>query len=176
MRQIANYLVASEDLVPNCGWAYEEPLKVLTKAKGLMEPKEFATSFVRAYGGRFRKGPSYATLSAVNLGKIEELAPKISALAKTLSEVEVSELANIEKARNGCRVFGRDDGFKNPIDIEQFLYRLERFEKRDTTLLLSVSSVLEILNSKELILARFAPTANAFGLTIISLPTSGHTR
>lgn len=166
MREIANYLIASEDLVPNCGWTYEEPLKKLTRSKGLMEPKEFATSFVRAYSSRFRKGPYYSTLSVVNLGKIEALASRISALAITLSEVESSELSNIERARNGCRVFGRDDGFKNPIDIEQFLRRLEGLERGDTTVARSVSSVLEILDSKELILDKFAIETDAFGLAI----------
>lgn len=171
MRDIADYLVASEDLVPSCSWTYYEPLQDLVKKADSMDGERLAREFVEAYRRKFADGPSFATLSAIRLDRLDALSTQISRLATTLEHVPDSDLKAITRARNGCRVFGADDGYHNPIDLEQFLLILKPLLPNDAEVQEAISGVTSVLESRGFVIDRFPDGDEAHGLTIYFPPT-----
>jgi hypothetical protein len=135
-----------------------------------MDAGQVAHGFVEAYREKFAGGPSYAALSAIRLERLDELSNEVSGLANALTRVPDSEVSAIRKARNGCRVFGTDDGYHNPIDLEQFLHNLKPLLATAMNVQNAISRVTSILDAKGFVLDKFPTGNDAFGLTIYLPP------
>jgi hypothetical protein len=171
MRDVADYLVASEDLIPSCSWTYQGPLHDLVAQAASMDGRGLAHEFVAGYARKFADGPTFATLSAIRLDQLDALSTEISGLAVALQDVPDSELAAISHARNGCRVFGTDDNYHNPVDLDQFLHILKPLLPGDAQVQKAISGVTSILDSNQFVIDRFPAGDQAFGLTIYFPPS-----
>ena len=88
LTDITDFLVASQGLAPTAGWAYDQALKSLVDAKGLLSPDLFAQSIVSnqiAASRDFRISGRFMSLSSVELagGKAFQLRRSLNNLAKT---------------------------------------------------------------------------------------------
>ncbi len=105
-RKLSHYLVASEDLVPGTGWYYDDWLRSLKKTPG-MSPAMLARTMVSSYGspyatlGQALTDP-YATLSAIDLTKIEGVTTAISTFSEScLKDIQTLRPSLLD-ARRGC--------------------------------------------------------------------------
>lgn len=103
MRDVGKIMVASEEVSPFDGWAYQLWLKTLIDNPGLT-PTGLAQLIVDTFGKTYS---SNATLSAVDLTTINVLADKISDFSDYYSNSNNDEEKKaIGEARNNCKNYG----------------------------------------------------------------------
>jgi len=129
MRNIANNLVASEELEPNAGWDYAnwiERVVANPAADGGKLAEIFVDSYQNSYGMH-----SAQTLSATKLSEYDDVARKISDFATSLTKKLPTELKAIKAARQQCAMYAPNPYDEAPpkdyffhIDIIQFCDRI----------------------------------------------------
>ncbi len=92
LTNITDYLVSSQGLAPNAGWAYDEVLKTLVAKKGLLSSKEFSDSIVanQIESSRdFRVSGRFMSLSSVDLSneKAFQIKNRIDGLGRIFNNV-----------------------------------------------------------------------------------------
>ncbi len=122
MRNVAQVMVASEELEPGDGWNYADWLKRLV-AKPTMDAKALGKLLVAAYRRSYKTKDPTVTLSAVDLNALAPLAELIDALADEMSHKLPAELANIKQARKNCTVYATGYGLHG-IDLAHFCEQL----------------------------------------------------
>jgi hypothetical protein len=83
LRDHAQVLVGSEEVEPGPGWPHAAILGDLTKRPSMTGP-ELGAAIVGRYIESYRKEPESATQSALDLGRVGELAAAVDALAGCL--------------------------------------------------------------------------------------------
>jgi len=96
-RDVANYLVGSEDLEPGNGWPYDTILSDLV-ATPTMTPEQLAKLIVDKYGAAYSSG---VTQSCVSIAKVNDLAGRIDIFASTAT----GEWAALKAARLNSRQY-----------------------------------------------------------------------
>lgn len=124
MRDLARVMVASQDLEPGPGWAYDRFLPALA-ADPAIGPARLGEAIVASYAAAY-PGQKGITLSAVDLSAVPRLE---SALAGFVDAVErfadADELAAIARAALDARAFPRDGRYPYR-DLDGFLRAVER--------------------------------------------------
>jgi Clostripain family len=121
MRDVANVMVASEELEPGVGWPYKKWLSRAIMDKP-SNSKVLSRIVVEAYRDRF--GDIYkTTLTAIDLKAIPEFSRKFSAMTSEMIANLDAEKASIKSARDSMRNYGEDKGLYNSIDLGTFLVR-----------------------------------------------------
>jgi hypothetical protein len=123
LHDCADYGIASEAQEPDASFPYDRFLARLLLDPGA-DSATVARMIVDAYVESYAYlKDEYVTLSAVNLSKIEDIAPSIRALAHALRDAakDPDARAVIFQARNDCPIFD-PDGF---IDLGRFCEILE---------------------------------------------------
>ncbi|MBX9964041.1 MAG: hypothetical protein K2Y35_13340 [Burkholderiales bacterium] len=132
-RSISKVMIASEELEPGAGWPYLDWLSRLV-SKPSATPQEVGAMVVEAYGRRY--GNNYlTTLSAIELGRVEMLAQKISALSTTIlqSPQEMDALVHVRKGVRGYGDWATPSlGFS--VDLDFLLRSLEKMTTNATVL------------------------------------------
>jgi len=130
-RQIADIMVASEELVPGDGWNYVLWLQHLKEHPDI-NPTNLAKYTVQSYKETY-KDSGDTTLSVVDLSRIDEAVREISKLSLLTKKRITSEGANLASARLSFRTFGDwySDSWQDcqgskvvrflGIDLDQFL-------------------------------------------------------
>jgi hypothetical protein len=123
-RNVANVLVASEELEPGDGWHYERVLGPLV-ANPQMTDTALGRQIVKAYETTYGAQQQKTTLSAIDLRRIEPVAAAASAFADGLdAALGTPQLkTQIRAARMACNEYAPGDGFHN-IDLKCFTARL----------------------------------------------------
>lgn len=108
MKPYADYMIASEELEPGCGWAYDQWLAELAAHPSMMTPQlcqRVVDSFIET---ALEEDPSdYVTLSAIDLSAIDALSKAVDSFGEALSaELEGGNFARLSRARAGMRSFG----------------------------------------------------------------------
>lgn len=127
MRNISDYMVASEELEPGWGWDYRLWLKKLIENPN-MTSEQLANLVVASYRDSYSSTPG-TTFSAINLSKISLLATQISTLADSLSARLNDSSLIIAKARKLCReyapnAFGDGKDYFHHIDLGYFCEKI----------------------------------------------------
>jgi hypothetical protein len=133
MKDVGNYMVASEELEPGRGWDYEDWLKSLLTNPS-QDSKSLSNLLVRSYEKTYVNGTHSdpeTTLSAVDLAETTNVASTMSNLSDTLVENIGNELQNIIEARASSSVYAPGRQFYH-IDIKQFLDQLSRKTENPT--------------------------------------------
>jgi hypothetical protein len=97
LRNVANYVVGSEETEPLNGWPYNTILGDLS-ATPTMSPAALAGTIVTRYGQSYSSG---VTQSAVDVGKLADLASKID----VFTERAITEWNSLKTARTGAREY-----------------------------------------------------------------------
>lgn len=103
----ADYMIASEELEPGSGWAYDEWLGDLAENPGMDIPtlgKKIVDSFIRSNSGFFRG--DYATLSVCDLNRLDTLQAAVEELGASLTSELNTDFTGISRLRQNMRSFG----------------------------------------------------------------------
>jgi len=122
-QDIAQVMVASEELEPGEGWNYTKWVQPLVDARGAMTPEQLGKQIVRAmaehYGDR-----GDTTLSAIALDTVPPLATAVSRFATVaLPHLTEANLAAFKTARDTCIEYGREYGMSS-IDLAHFMKQI----------------------------------------------------
>jgi len=97
MRNVANYVVGSEETEPSDGWPYDTILSDVVKTPS-MGPEKLAGLIVTKYGSAYTYG---ITQSSVDISKVVDLSAKIDNFTAKAN----SEWAKLKDARTNARVY-----------------------------------------------------------------------
>ncbi|MDR2558929.1 MAG: hypothetical protein LBC86_05220 [Oscillospiraceae bacterium] len=104
----ADYLVASQELEPGGGWAYDKIFRIINESRdfyALDLCKSIVDSYITASTGT--NSFDQLTLSVINLNKIGEVVSALGELAAVMYEDLEFNYAEISKVRNNTKSFGR---------------------------------------------------------------------
>ncbi|MEZ0373105.1 MAG: clostripain-related cysteine peptidase [Candidatus Sericytochromatia bacterium] len=117
IKDLAGILVASEDIEPGRGWAYDVLLARLSTQPD-MEPSQLARIMVDSFVQSFEKTGNAATLTALDVHRTSmEVVPALNALAAELKAHLPAETEPIRTARLNAQRFYASDA----IDLGDFL-------------------------------------------------------
>lgn len=118
LRDYADYLIASEELLPACGWYYSTWLNTLTVNPGLNNQKlaKLIVDSFTVHAGI--EANTETTLSLIRLDGIENIYRSICTLLEQASK-EQSEL--FWKTISSAKVFGRRDGGYDQFDLVEVM-------------------------------------------------------
>jgi len=115
LRDVARFMVGSQELEPGTGWPYAEILNSLA-ANPSMTAREMAQmmvdSYIKAAGCRMRGHQSRYTQSAMDLGKVDQTLGLISELVNILLDTQVFNHSKVQRALRSSRT-----------DVKRFHYR-----------------------------------------------------
>lgn len=123
LKNSCKYLIASQEVELGPGWRYDKVLKPFTHNIILDEDK-FASHIVRVYEETYSNITNEYTLSAINLGKIEQLERNVDIVGGLLETcIEHQEEDSVKKAIRKCK---RRINFEEPsyIDLGAFYQKL----------------------------------------------------
>ena len=172
MKDVANYLVASEQTEGADGWPYTrvftgkvlQTLQRCLRDKIEIDPREFAIKVVKSSDGF----PATKTMSATDLGQMPEFALVIDVLADKLMATQTPKETLKAIARSTQSFYG----FK---DIGDFCTRIINEPAiSDQGLKTSAQLVLDILKTKVVIAEEHIPSYKTHGLTM-EIPSYGGT-
>lgn len=90
LRNVAEFMVASQGYAPIDGWDYEKVLRELIEKKGRLTPEEFAKSIVKShidFSCNYKAGGRAMNLNCVDLDKAANLRKSINNLAKLFNGI-----------------------------------------------------------------------------------------
>ena len=116
----ANYLIASEETEPGTGWDYKKVLNQLssnTSQNGAELAPTIIDSFVASNNGFFGAD---ATLSCVDLSKMDSVYEKLVAFMKDIKvlELDLNKFSNVSRAIQKSKAYA--DGEIDTIDLVHF--------------------------------------------------------
>lgn len=115
MREIADFMVASEELEPGAGWNYSRVLGRLVPSPGI-DGRELSQRIVDAYSEEYGD-VRLTALSAVSLAEAEATADAISRLGEAAEKALNEKRGALESARGRCRPYGAAVQLTNSVDI-----------------------------------------------------------
>jgi len=115
MREVADFMVASEELEPGAGWNYSRVLGRLVPSPGI-DGRELARRIVDAYSEEYGD-VRLTALSAVSLLEAEPTADAISRLGEAAEKALNQKRGALESARRRCRPYGAAVQLTNSVDI-----------------------------------------------------------
>jgi hypothetical protein len=128
VRQGADYLVASEEEVPDRGCYYPDILGTLSRAHGNMTPCALACYFSAVDNRVWQHfGFNQITTSVVDLHRIQAVAQEMDKLARLLPTVKARDTRQLRQAHATRHEFGMVTDYINPsriIDLWDYLHQL----------------------------------------------------
>lgn len=126
------YMVASEELEPGTGWSYDGWLPALAQNPGISMEKlgpMIADSFIRAT--LENNGTDYATMSVMDLSKLEPLKAAVEAMGQTLNgQIDAGNLNALSRLRQNVRSFGEvSDAASDMVDMTTFAEIYARYDQ-----------------------------------------------
>lgn len=121
MRNVAGFMVASEELVPGTGLDYASWLRPLAD-RPATDGEALSRILVDSYRGTYGEDND-TTMSAVDLLQAESLADAVSGLADAMRVSMEQEWSPILKARGQCSRYGSRYGFHG-VDLVRFCERI----------------------------------------------------
>jgi hypothetical protein len=106
-RDVAQIMVASQDLDPGAGWSYRPWLSALTQQPN-SDPATIGKSIVDSFAAAYGDVDGTTTMSEIDLSKANTLALATSQLAQTMIAALPGALADISAARAGCPYYAPD--------------------------------------------------------------------
>jgi hypothetical protein len=110
IRESADFLIASQDDIPDASWPYTQLLAQLA-SNPLLLPRDLARLTTNTYITAYRDYIEQpVTLSALDLRQCDAIRPLIQSLAHKLGEAinDLTKSAGIDQARRQVRSFGQD--------------------------------------------------------------------
>lgn len=179
LREVASYMVASEEMIPPGGLCYSDWLSKLVSSPR-MSPATLATTIVESYDRTYRRAFDCMTMSATDLAQARNLGGAISSLADQLSRALPHELTRIVAARKACNVYGRSvcvvdgDCFYH-VDLVRFCEELMR-RSADSGVRSAATTVVDAVRSSTILNVAGSATKELKGSNGLAIyfPPSGN--
>lgn len=160
VRNAAEVYVASEELMPAESWPYQEILTELGK-KPKMNGVDLGKLIVERYAAFFSddsldltsRGVNGSTLTAVNIGRVEDLATAVKTLADLLMAEMKTQFATVWKAQHGTVQFQNNHQSYHLYDLGMFCRKLAETKGVSDTVKAAAEAVIAILLDRDFILA-----------------------
>ncbi|MBO0799184.1 MAG: hypothetical protein J2P31_10230 [Blastocatellia bacterium] len=123
LRGSINYLVATEDTIPDGGWPYNRILARLVECPD-MSTEDFSSTIVREYLIHYRELGKDVTKSVCNLNLCKPLVNALKELAADLTK-KLSD-HNLCAAVLGARATAQSFYLKDYVDLYDFCFKLEK--------------------------------------------------
>jgi len=130
VREIAECMVASEEVVEGAGWAYEWVLLLQALPERITSGADLGKLIVASEDARSRSlpDPAVRTLSAIDLRSVDALAESIDDLVDAVESGGAPLLDAVRSARKRCFPFGASSGmgatYAHTIDLQYLIDRL----------------------------------------------------
>lgn len=136
IRDYVEYMVASEDPIPNEGWPYCRILKRLTECPG-MTPEQLARIITREYLCFYLEKGKDSVYSVTKLENMESLVKSLSQLAEALIEKLNKDDSNIRAEVFAARAKTQHYFIDDYVDLHHFCWNLSRFSSDEKVKMLS---------------------------------------
>jgi hypothetical protein len=123
VRESVNYLVATEDTIPDDGWPYDRILARLVDCPD-MSPEDFSATIVREYLIHYREQEKEVAKSACNLNQSQSLIGALKELATELKNKLSDD--NVRVAVLGSRAATQNFYVRDYVDLYDFSSKLEK--------------------------------------------------
>ncbi len=123
VRESVDYLVATEDTIPDDGWPYDNILARLVDCPD-MSPEDFSATIVREYLIHYREYEKDVAKSVCNLNRSQSLVSSLKGLAMELRN-RLSE-DEVRVAILGSRATAQTFYVKDYVDLYDFCAKLEK--------------------------------------------------
>jgi hypothetical protein len=131
VKDYAQIMIASEASVPGNGWQYDYVLQNLVTTPS-QNSKQFASDIVDYYYNQYSGTGSNVTLSAIDLGQIDNLADQISGLAQAVINDSSVPKNNYRDTRNSSQYY-TGVGFEY-IDLKHLVSQLPSYTSNSLVL------------------------------------------
>lgn len=158
LRNCAAFLIGSEEMEENDGWPYAEMLAILSSGTS---PEDAVRSIVDAYG-KAEVSRKRATLSAIRLDRVDDLAKRLDCLGAALSDVFSRRAECIQKARANTKNFT----FIHYIDLGSFVRQIEKELASEPAVVAAVHEVIEGIDSVVVATSRPPEVSDVHGIGI----------
>ena len=170
IRHKVDYLVASEEEIPDRGFYYCGIIGALARAQGRLTPAQVAAYLA---GDTFYTWQRFGfretlTMSVVQPAKTASAARAMDRLARLLIPASRRYAAALRRARTECKQFGMVTdyiGKQDLVDVGDYLQRLERYVD-DPTIRHATQQCLQAVSACVVANHTSAPYAFAHGLSI----------
>jgi hypothetical protein len=156
MKDVARFMLGSEELEPGAGWNYEALLKGLgDSGKGLVDTVDMVRE---AYAQDYSE--THATLDFVDLSQVQQLARAVSNWARTMGNNLSVEAPVLKRARTECTPYGRwyrksDPSLQTSVDLHR-LASLDAQYTADSSVRSAASNVATLIESPSLVKSKYA--------------------
>jgi Clostripain family len=123
VKESVNYLVATEDTIPDDGWPYDRILARLVDCPDL-SPEDFSATIVREYLIHYRELEKDVAKSACNLNQSQSLVRSLKELATELKNNLSDD--NVRVAVLGARSAAQNFYVRDYVDLYDFCSKLEK--------------------------------------------------
>jgi hypothetical protein len=123
VKESVNYLVATEDTIPDDGWPYDRILARLVECPD-MSPEDFSATIVREYLIHYRELEKDVAKSACNLNQSQSLVRSLKELAAELKNKLSDD--NVRVAVLGARAAAQNFYVRDYVDLYDFCSKLEK--------------------------------------------------
>jgi hypothetical protein len=123
VKESVNYLVATEDTIPDDGWPYDRILSRLVDCPE-MSPEDFSATIVREYLIHYREQEKDVAKSACNLNQSQSLVRSLKELATELKNKLSDD--NVRVAVLGARAAAQNFYVRDYVDLYDFCSKLEK--------------------------------------------------
>ncbi len=165
----AEYMIASEELEPGTGWAYNGWLPALVSNPGISVEKLGKTivdSFVNGIQQYSRS--EYATLSVIDLSRMDQLQDAVEDMAVSLNKQLESDFSTLSRLRQNMRSFGEiSNAASDMVDMTTYAEVFSRFD---------ASAAANIKEALEDVVVYSRHTSNLSGVTGLSILVPFSTR
>jgi hypothetical protein len=149
IREQTEVLVASQAVAPGTGWPYAAILQTMVDDPDI-QPAALGQRIVQAYGHHYgavsRGGGGQATLSAIDLTRLEPLGESVAHLSKRLHTLYAQDLYT-ERAVKAARKRAQRFEDADYVDLYDLVWRIGDAYDGDEDLLEAVEAVLSHLTS-----------------------------
>jgi Clostripain family len=122
VKESVNYLVATEDTIPDDGWPYDRILARLVECPDL-SPEDFSATIVREYLIHYRELEKDVAKSVCNLKQSQSLVSALKELATELKNKLSDD--NVRVAVLGARVMAQSFYIRDYVDLYHFCSKLQ---------------------------------------------------
>lgn len=145
----ADYLVASQEVIPGAGWEYVTPLTAMVENPAISIP-EFAQIIVDSYIYYYNnvlEGYSSFDLHLFDLSQVDNLLAAIDTFSAAIQANPADNLRAIGNARNNAQLFGSEGGNESSFtDLGDFMRLMQDFTG-DTNVQGAAQGVIDAINS-----------------------------
>jgi len=144
VKDVANYIVASEELEPADGWDYEGWFNAVNSDTNGVTTQELVQYAVNSYVSAYNSYPETVTLSAFDTSKVNNVINAFKELNDELRNLNGSTAAQVKSTMSQVEKFGSFDSY---IDLKDLADKIENVVNNGSNLYTDADNLKTKVNS-----------------------------